>query len=138
MKYVKFDIFLLQDPRYARLPANRAMPEMTIALALLYFGEDVLKASSPVGRGTNAKLDHRILNRIQNDVRKHFLSRVPANRMQDCLDLSIKCLANKCKNLRQQEKINKIKANLNKFWHNSNLFVSYCCFVLLYFWVWNY
>lgn len=36
---------ILEDPRFDRLPLKRAMPEMTVALATAYFGEDVLKVT---------------------------------------------------------------------------------------------
>jgi len=83
---------------------KKAMPEMTIALAMAYFGEEVLVVSSPAGRGVNARLDYRVLTQIQNDLRRKFASRVPHEDFPEFLKYSMNCLATKCKNLRMKHK----------------------------------
>ena len=75
-----------------------------MTLATAYFGEDVLMSSSPAGKGVNARLDYRVLAKVEGDVKKKFGPRVSPDDFPDFVKISMKCLATRCKNLKSREK----------------------------------
>ena len=95
--------FLLGDPKWDALPCDKGLPALAVALAELYFGEDVLKESTLTGKN-GCKLDYRILSRIDDDIRRKFHGRVEQENFPQILALCRKSISTRCKTIRARSK----------------------------------
>ena len=56
--------------------------------------------SSPAGKGANCRLDYRILNQIEMELRKKFATRIAQEDFPESIRFAFDSLAVKCKNLK--------------------------------------
>ena len=95
--------YVLDDPKFDRMDIEKAVSAVSIALADVYFGEAVLSSSSLTGK-SGARLDYRVINKIEEDIKRKFSPRIPKEKMCAAIEICQSSIATKCKTLKQKGK----------------------------------
>jgi hypothetical protein len=93
---------LLEDPRIASMPLERACSAAACRLAEHVFGPEVLRVSNLTGRDGRSALDPAKLDTIKNSVKQHFSGRWRSDEHYETLWRKCReALSSKCKYHRQ-------------------------------------